>query len=186
MYDDRDEIQKWANVWDKAVEKGIFDGAPKPPTPSSNLGDHSFFGPTNSNSTDSISAPDAEYWKNVYSLSNNSGDYIDPMEMITEVAKAKNPEMGNIASAMAHSPNPVRPDTIGKDQEQFDMTFTEKDIEDLSELKIQLHAMEDKINDFEGRGENAKKYENQITTLKKKIDDLSDSLSRSFYLDGHK
>jgi len=34
MSDMMDDINKYAAIWDKALAKGIFNNAPKPPTPS--------------------------------------------------------------------------------------------------------------------------------------------------------
>jgi hypothetical protein len=36
------------------------------------------------------------------------------------------------------------------------------------------------LSEFEGRGENGKKFESQIAKIKTQIDELSDSMTRSF------
>ena len=39
-----DDINKYADIWDKALAKGIFDGAPKPPAPIEPEASADFFG----------------------------------------------------------------------------------------------------------------------------------------------
>ena len=174
--DHRNELDHWASVWDKACKKDLFPSKAEDIVPSANQADQSFFG-VHSRADDAPSvpsAPDAAYWNKVYKMSNNSGDAPD---VIQESVKA---------ISLKQSPNPIKPATVGADQDLtaagLDATFSEKDIEDLSVLKVKLHELQDKLNEFEGRGENSKKFETQITKLKAQIDGLSDSLTRSFYL----
>jgi hypothetical protein len=93
-------------------------------------------------------------------------------------------QVGDVAQAILQTPNPIRAHTVGKDQAlepgPLGLTFSEKDIEALSEMKIQLHDLECKLNEFEGLGKNGSKFEKEIKTLKEKIDDLSNSMGQAF------
>lgn len=171
--DYRKELDHWAGVWDKALEKNLFPKTPEASPPSALNGTESFFG-LKSRAEDaptSPSEPDAAYWNKVYHMSKDSGFGKAP-DILSESVKAKD------------APNPVKANTVGSDQdltpESLDATFSEKDIEDLSVLKVKLHELQDKMNEFEGRGENSKKFESQISKIKSQIDELSSSLTRSF------
>ncbi len=69
-----DQFADWTAQWEKAMEDGVFDDAPKPAQPRTQ---HSpdFFGQYPSpNAKGEI---DAEYWKQVYQMSNGQGDAPD-------------------------------------------------------------------------------------------------------------
>ena len=64
-----DDINKYADIWDKALAKGIFDGAPKPPAPIEPEASADFFGQMKTGEYD-IDSPlnegEAKYWKDVF------------------------------------------------------------------------------------------------------------------------
>lgn len=173
---DHADLMKWCQQWDDAQTKGIFkDDTPQLPTLNKKNSDNSFFGMCNSHSEDDIPTNDSDYWKQVLAMSDP--EYRE--EMLNE-----NKNVGNVAKAIAQSPNPVRPHSVGKDQDlspqSLGLTFSEQDVEELADLKLQLHALQDKLNSFESRGQNSKKFESQIKTLKRKIDELSDAMTQTF------
>jgi hypothetical protein len=173
--DFKKDLEHWAKIWDKAVEKKIFPQKEEI-IPSAQQTKNSFFGLINrpDDAPEAPLAPDVEYWNKVYKMSTHAGSAPD---ILSENAK----EMEDILNK---NPNPIKKDTVGVDQdltpESLSATFSEKDIEDLSVLKVKLHELQSKLNEFEGRGDNSKKFEDQITKLKKQIDDLSNSLNISF------
>ena len=172
------DLLHWASVWDKALEKNLFPKAEQNIVPSAQNGTESFFGLKSRSdyAPESPSAPDAEYWNKVYQKSKHTGPGAAP-EIFSE-------SVASNVKIVKDNPNPIKLSTVGADQaptpEAIDTTFSEKDIEDLAELKTKLHELNSKLSEFEGRGENGKKFESQIAKIKTQIDELSDSMTRSF------
>ena len=181
----QDDFNKWCDLWDKAQKDGIFDDAPKPPSPSPQTSDAaSFFGLVNTHSTNTVRDCDAQYWNDVYELTKNNDPqprYDNGEELLQE--ETTKSVLGKSADAIARSPNPIHPASVGTDQDltpgSLGLTFSEKDIEELSELKLQLHELTSKMASFEGEGKKAKQLESKLTALKKKIDEFSDELTHS-------
>jgi len=146
----RDDLDKWTAQWDKAQADGVFEDSPK----------------------------------QIQQLDLSPDGATDWQKANPELLQEDNKDAGNVAASIAQSPNPVRQSTAGKDQElepgPLGLTFSEKDIEDLSELKIKLHNLQDKLNTFEGRGENSTKFESQINSVKDKIEELSTAMTQAF------
>jgi hypothetical protein len=173
------EFQKYMDQWAAAQDKDIFKDDPQLPTPSAQKNKTSYFGLTsyNHDEPEEVNINDAEYWKKVISMSdsNFNGEIINEDDQKI---------VANVAKTIAQSPNPVKQHTIGKDQDltapSLGLTFSEQDVEELSELKKKVHALQDQLNTFESRGKNGQKFESQIETLQKKIDELSDAMTRTF------
>jgi hypothetical protein len=197
-YEDREQLEKWAQIIEKATADGKFKNAAGA-TPSPKTSEESFFGLQNTHPTDRPSAEDVKYWNQVSKKSENPSvlnESIDPKMArewrrhcgLSTAADKKivesNEDVANVAKSIAQSPNPIRTNTVGQDQAlepgPLGLTFSEEDIKNLDALKIQLYEMECKLNDFEGRGQNASKFEKQIQALKAKIDDLSTAMTQSF------
>ncbi len=96
-------------------------------------------------------------------------------------------DLANAANKMASSPNPVYPNSLGKDQ---DLIVTPnwsdgKDLIELHNMKISLHALENKLNTAwaNQNSKNVGKIQEQIRNLKRQIDDLSDSLPPNIFDD---
>jgi hypothetical protein len=174
MSDMMDDINKFSKIWDDAVQKGIFADAPKP---AGKQAETDFFGQYLNDEYDMdkpLNEVDVKYWAK---LSKKA----DPLfeESTTEDSK-KNTD------ALANAHNPVYPNTVGKDQD-VNVTpnwgFGGKEIEQLEELKKELHNLEVKLNSVidEKKSENdtpkGDKIQEKIDSLKKEIDELSDSLS---------
>lgn len=175
--DHRQELNHWAKVWDKALEKNVFPIKQEENVPSAQNGSEDFFGVTSRYEDESeISVPDAAYWNKIYQKSKETGPGVAP-DVLSESVEDN-------LKIVKDNPNPVKLSTIGPDQnvtpEALDATFSEKDVEDLADLKTKLFELENKINEFESRGENAKKFESQIAKIKTQIAELSDSMTRSF------
>lgn len=189
MQDQRDQLDKWADMWEKSQKDGVFDDAPKLPTPTQQTADVSYFGPTNTHPTDEIGDIDANYWNQVHAAA-MQGDFApDPLDnaesLIQESKEAEHQKLAaDIAKAMAHSPNPIRGGSVGEDQAMepgpLGVTFSPEELEELSELKKKLHALQDQVNAVEGKGGRGKKFESQIKTLKSQIDELSDHFTQAF------
>ena len=196
-YQDREELEKWAQIIEKATAEGKFKNAANV-TPSPKTSEESFFGLQNTHPTDRPTDQDVKYWNQVTKKAENPSvlnEAIDPKLVKTwrrmvglstkeDVVVESTEDVANVAKSIAQTPNPIRQNTVGMDQAlepgSLGLTFSEEDIKNLDALKIQLYEMECKLNDFEGRGQNASKFEKQIQALKAKIDELSTAMTQSF------
>lgn len=162
------QFDNWVDMWEKAQASGVFDNAPKPACPSRQTADVSFFGASEANPTEGPSDFDAQYWNQIYSLSNG-----EEPEMLHE---DRNPN--------PHQPNPVDVASFGTDQDMkpapLGMTFDEEDLKKLEGMKMQLHELGDKLAGAMGKGDNFKKFETKIASLTKQIDELSSSMTRPY------
>jgi hypothetical protein len=225
--DERDTFDSWCDQWEKAQKKGIFKDAPKTRVPTPNFEDADFFGNYHPPQDSKIEEPDAEYWQQVYQMSNNAGDspdVADPegdmigsgeeMEVLQDntldpyaddqddepTDTPERPEwskkgLKDINNAIAKTPNPIYPNTKGRDQGQggerkqsttVTKNWTDGDeLVELHTMRINLEKLESKMNAAEGLGDRtkAKKVQGQIDALWKQIDALSDSLDPDFVND---
>ncbi|RDJ35287.1 MAG: hypothetical protein DWQ19_10760 [Crenarchaeota archaeon] len=191
--DQYDQFDQWVDQWDKAQEEGIFEKPETPHTPSAQSADSSFFGYTNNlNADSSIEEPDAHYWDSVYELSKDCGveerkldddPHADDLDgdLIQEDIDVDPKYM---ADSMLKSANPVRPSSVGKDQDvsspvSVGATYDVSDLEQLEKVKTKLHNLIGKLNGMEAVGKSDAKLEQQIASLSKQLDEISDSLNRS-------
>ncbi len=156
----KDDIDIWKAKWDKAVESGLF-GEPKSiPSTSDATADFSFFGMRNDNHTEEIKDSDSAYWKAIDAVAND------------EIQMQRLDEADAVSIDL---PNPIRKSTEGQDQElepfQLGLTFDEKDISDLENLKIKLHDAQSKNAEMDSKFDD-------LENIIKKIDDLSNRMCR--------
>jgi hypothetical protein len=174
MGDMMDDINKFAKIWDDAVQKGIFNSAPSPKEDQEEERGTDFFGQYKTDEYDRdkpLNEVDAKYWK---MLSKEVGVCMNEQSPSSAALKAS-------ADAIGNSQNPVLPNTVGKDQElnvTSNWAMGGKEIEELEKLKVELHELESKLNSLMSK-EEAKPdpVQVKIESLKKEIDKLSDSLS---------
>jgi len=162
----KDDFDNWVDKWDKALQSDIFKDAPKPPSTSKHASDDSFFGLQQSNQTDSIQSSDSEYWRAINAVADGGVD----MQRLDEA------DMG-VAPLAGASPNPVRRETEGKDQNldprPLGSTFDEDDIKSLEDAKMKLYDLESKVATMDD-----KDYSPQIKAMIAKIDELSDKMGQ--------
>lgn len=168
-------MDQWCDMWDKALQDGFMD---KKDAPIEQSNTDSFFGMSNQTDEAGPDEDDVEAWRDIY----NGGEFLHGSNdegLLSEVKDDKATFKTNLDS-LVKSPNPVQPQTIGKDQEldSIDSTYTQEDIDELHELKIQLHGLQDKLASMDGKGEKNKKIESQMNALKEKIEDLSNGLGQ--------
>lgn len=172
MGDMMDDINKFAKIWDDAVQKGIFSPSEAEPKPVEDKGTD-FFGQyktTEYNIDRPLNEVDTKYWA---ALSKKA----DPIEEQKDYFK-------RTADAIANSQNPINPNSVGKDQD-VNVTpnwgFGGKEIEELEKLKVELHELESKLNALTSKDQDAKvdSAQSKIKSLKDEIDKLSDSLGGS-------
>lgn len=192
-----DDLNAWADQYQSAIDHGVFEDAPKPASPSPQTADTSFFGPVDSDPTDGPTDADAEYWQRLHEASAGMGGYVDPFEAFKKSQKAKaeteiqlentgdvKSDSAKIAQAIAQSPNPVKPGSIGMDQDIHDpgslgQTFSTEQLTQLAELKVQLHDLENKLNAFDVEGKAVRGLEGKISGLKSRINNMSDEMGHS-------
>ena len=162
----KNDFDGWLEKWDAALEKGIFEPSPTPPSTAQDTADHSFFGLRQDNHTDSIDKSDSDYWRAINAVADGG----------VESQRLDEADTG-VAPLASRDPNPVRRGTEGKDQDmeprQLGVTFTKEDIEQLEDMKKKLHEFESKVAAMDGNDRSM-----QIKAMIKKIDDLSDRLGR--------
>jgi hypothetical protein len=187
-----DQFNQWQADWEKALEDGVFDDPNKAPVPSSQAGSSSFFGYNNSpEAQEKVKEPDGAYWDSVYELSklystddrnldhDPHADHLEGDLMQEEVEV----DVKKMANSMIQSPNPIRANSFGKDQDLTNpistgATYDIADLESLEKVKLKLHGLIDKLNGLEGNGQGGGKLEQQIAALSKQIDEMSDNLNR--------
>lgn len=172
----KEQIVEWAQKWEKAQNEEIFKKEDQV-IPSKHVVNETFFGNRENQPTNEVSSVDAKYWDTVYKYSQLFGEQsCDPLHMTEELKKV--------------SPNPTSASSIGPDAaltpEAIGSTYTPEDLEDLAEMKQQLYALEAKLGEMEGRGENSGKFSTKIEKLKAKIDEMSDLITYEFRLDQNK
>ena len=192
----RDDFDSWCDKWDKAQEDGVFDDvtdnhfAPSPQTAQT-----SFFGAVDADPTPAgsdVDKVDAKYWNRVYNMSDHQGMAPDPLEAADgRLLQEDKPPAGypsgsdvaKVANVIANSPNPIRPNTVGPDQDMgpdsLGVTFNDEDLEEIAEVKLKIHELEDKLNSLEGVGKKAKGVDGKIEGLREKLEDLSTALSHT-------
>ena len=175
------DFGKWCDQWDKALEDGLFDDAPKPNKPSSppDLSAYDAESLPDNNDVDGmLNEVDAKYWKSVYNLSSNQGDAPD---VIKEANSPKSKDLGKRAMVVANEPNPVRINTVGKDQDARSDSSTSEAFQTLTELKKELHLIGNKLAEM--KDSNLDVIYSKFEKIQKKIDELSDSLVPNYVSD---
>ena len=180
------EIDNWADMWDQAQAKGVFDDVEQPHTPSPQTSDGSFFGLQSTHSTEAPSDVDAQYWNNISKMSGNGANVPDPTALGEEEGEQLLRDATDISQSWTDSksrnkkypPNPMRVDSGGEDQKlkpiQLGHTFDEEDIQQLADMRLKLHDLGSKLAADPQDGN--KKVESQIEGLKKKLEELSSSM----------
>jgi hypothetical protein len=182
-----EDFGKWCDQWDKALDDGLFDDAPKPNTPSSppDLSGYDAESlPDHGKSTDGIlNEVDAKYWNSVYKLSSNQGESPDVVnELSSKEGNSPSPkELGKRAMVVANEPNPVRINTVGKDQDARSDSSTSDAFHKLSELKKELHSIGNKLAEM--KDSNLDAIYSKFEKISSKIDELSDSLAPNYVSD---
>lgn len=170
------EFDNFVNMWDKALEKGIFK-AEEMPKVNSQTAQSSFFGFTNTNPTEEINKTDNDYWNAIY---NTSSDHASGTNVLNEEEHRTIPS------------NPQARDSLGSDQDmksqQLGVTYSNEDLEKIAEIKKELYELEVKYNTSMGFGDykSQKKLQSQIESKKQELDKLSDSTGVAYKNDGPK
>jgi hypothetical protein len=206
------ELEKWVDVWEKAMEKGIF-----PETPKQDINPQQYqtdyFGNVRRDGSEKVTLNDcdAKYWNQVYKMSKHGNDVPnilteqqpskvdgvgteEPLESEPQGKLRDVPSKDSLATKgaeLGNTANPVEPPSRGEDQRKHvtpDWSDGSK-LRELVYMKHNLYNLEVKINSspkFGAYGPDSaeiKKIQTQIDELRHKIDELSNSLSPDFVQD---
>lgn len=189
-----DDLEDWVQKWDKANEEGVFGKSDNaPPVISKQSQTQDFFGITQQdvdhdedNEYASLNECDSKYWSDLYELTKRYGK---DSSVVSEYLGGKLSETTSVdkksySDSLVSSANPVRPSTVGNDKDLTDpvamgSTYDVADLQKLDDLKIKLHNLIDKLNGVEAKGESVTKLENQIDSLQKQIDEMSNNFGKS-------
>lgn len=159
-----DQFDAWLSDWDKARQTKDFQ-AKEQPIPDEELGSGFGFGLVSSNGGGGPRDAQDDYW-----------NYLAGGEELLQEDE---------------TPNPVYPDSVGKDQDKPKAAWVDNNvIEEIQNLKKKLYELEVKLNANDAGGkkwaEKAQllepfsketgKFQQQLAEMKKKIDELSNSL----------
>lgn len=166
-----DDINKYAKIWDKALEDGIFKDAPKERN-FTGMGTD-FFGQSlamDDLGDEPLNEAQIEIWKSLAAVpSLTSGS------LIKEESVPSKDSLKNSANKGANAHNPINPTTIGKDSVYQNAGVEPHEIEKMEEMKKQMEKLEVSLAKMDLNDTNRKKAEKKLATLKEKYDELSDS-----------
>ena len=187
-----DDINKYAQIWDSALAKGIFADAPKPPAPSEPEASADFFGQLKTDVYDMdgvLTEGESKYWAQIAKSAAQRTPYHMPLNEERDMDAAT---VKKHANRLGSTFNPVYPNTVGKDQDLgTPVKVTQnwgvggKELNDLEDLKKRLYELEVKLSQSGIiKPEKGKKKGGAESTilkgmedLRKDIDELSDKLN---------
>ena len=177
------DFGKWCDQWDKALEDGLFDDAPKPNKPSSppDLSDYDDESLPDKPVDGMLNEVDAKYWNSVYKMSTNQGDAPDVVNELSSKEAPNAKELGQRAMVVANEPNPVRINTVGKDQDARSDASASEAFQKLTELKKELHLIGNKLAEM--KDSNLDAIYSKFEKIQKQMDELSDSLVPNYVSD---
>jgi hypothetical protein len=189
------QFDNWCDMWQKAQEDEDFvSGCKDSDTQGSTSPEKiDFFGQNHEEADDEFEPGSLDYWTKIYNMSNNAGDAPDvtKWEVLTDgvnnVPEPVKPnltdaEMGKVVKSMGNSANPIQPSSVGRDTDYKPNISNVYSLEQLSDMKINLHELECKlnVNDALGKVKDGVKVQAKIDELRKKIDELSDAITPNF------
>jgi hypothetical protein len=171
----REDMEKYAALWDNAVKNNVF-GDEKKPEEKKAIPNTGYFGnPTYMEDEDMeqqfLEAKNNKFAKDLAHWTMMVEDICPKKEVLKEEEKE-----------IVHF-NPVHKSTFGKDQEPKvtqNWAVGGKEYFKLEELKVKLEKLESELNSLvaEDLEKDSEKMQAKIDDLKKEIDDVSDSLTK--------
>lgn len=171
--DPRDQFDQWCDLWDQAQEDGVFPETETPPTAANQIPDYDY-GLDEPESEPPLSQDDFEsgdpnqdaYW-----------NYVNSEEVQEQLFHEQSKQ---------YTPNPIYPDSVGKDQEvPMPVWVDEKLLGEVEGLKRRLYDIECKVNAKDAGGKTwvtkarlseDKSQRGQLDRLRQRIDRISNSL----------
>ncbi len=188
--DTRKSLEDWADTWDKACEEGIFDDVKPQEHEPINLSPFDFqaAGVEEGGQTGEKSLED---WASTWDKACEEGIFDDepkpaPEPQAPAIFDAEGDAKGDVEGdpellQERKTPNPVWPDSVGKDQEHPKPVWVSEEIvKEIEGLKDKLFKLENKLakdsGDFIDQATGDKKVMSQIESMRKQIDQMSSSL----------
>lgn len=171
------QFKELIKLWEENQHKVTDNNKPK--LVSKNCTKKDFFGVSTLKEEESTLIEDARYWNEV----NNILGYYNNINKISEGnCKACDPK--TYVDAMSKSPNPIRPQSIGKDTDikndvSTNALYDPFDLDKLISLKHKLDDLLVKLNSEQVSGKNVSSLEKRIVALTEDLDKLSESLGKS-------
>lgn len=171
------DFNNWCDMWEKAQEDEDFQKESPKVEPNPHR--------------------DADYWNAVYEKMNkydDAPDLANPQILTEENQKDKitipipkkpnlsTKELGDVAKSAANAANPTTATSAGKDQDYKPNLADVYQLEQLHDMKIKLYDLECKLNEKDALAQSKEgmKIQVQIEDIKRKIDELSDSITPDF------
>ncbi|MEI8270261.1 MAG: hypothetical protein WCG45_02740 [bacterium] len=170
----REDLEKYAALWDNAVKNNVFGDEKKQPEEKT-IPNTGYFG----NPTE---VPEEEMEQFLESKNNKFSKDLAYWTMLVEDICPKKEVIEEEEKEIVHF-NPVQKSTFGKDQEpkvSQNWAMGGKEYFKLEELKVKLEKLESELNAFDAKSleKESGKMQSKIDDLKKEIDDVSDSLTK--------
>jgi hypothetical protein len=186
------KLNNWTDLWEKAQKEGVF-GDSAQPVPENPI-------PYASHEPKGHDNVDKEYWNNVYANSRHAGDAPDPFtkpEVLNDwnvvsgdrttpqpqplKSDLTDKEKGDVVRTAADAANPIEPSSVGKDQNYKPNWADVQQLEQLHDMKVNLHELESKLNAGDAMAtDKGQKIQKQIDSLRVRMDELSDELTPDF------
>jgi hypothetical protein len=172
-------FQTWLNQWNDALKTDAFKKEER--------ADDELLFVTESVQKNNTSKCDEKYWEDIWKLSlgfngdqNAFDDYLNNKLTNEEVDQS----VKNLMKALTMSPNPIKPSSVGMDQDptnvrSLDLTYTDEDIDELAKLKSEIEELKIKLASKESLGEKPEDISKKIETLQKKVNELSDKMTQT-------
>lgn len=200
------ELEKWMDVWDKALEQGIFPEEPKQQEINPQVYQTDYFGNVRNsgNVETSLNECDAKYWNQVHKMAKGGKVVTDVTKFNEQTSEIKGigteeplasqpqgklrevPSKGDLgvkAAELGNTANPVEPPSRGEDQRRkvTPEWADGKGLRELVYMKHNLYNLEVKLNSnpkFGSYGDEAP----EIKKIQTQIDEIKhkiDELSNS-------
>ena len=166
-----DDINKYAKIWDKALEDGIFNDMPK--EKNFNGMGLDFFGQSLAGEDlgdQPLNEAQIEIWKSLAAVTSlTSGSVINEESVPSKDA------LKNVANKVANSHNPINHTTVGKDSIYQNAGVEPDEIKKMEEMKKAMEKLEISLAKMKLNDVKRKKAEKKLMALKEKYNELSDS-----------
>lgn len=156
---DKNDIQKWADKWDEAQKKGVFNNGVS-------------IQPLSVEDNPLDSAKDL-YWKNI-------NREIGLLQEDHAGTPANKEDLAHQSQDQARAANPVYHHTVGSDQDLKPWTpnwIDGKELEELTKLKADLYDLENELNKKDALGESSSEIQTKIKSMWEKLNRLSNDLT---------
>ncbi len=196
-----DNFEKWKDQWEKAMDDGVFDDAPRPAFLPPEGEEDQYTGFFTNQSMGNKKDVDAEYWNKM----NKSSGYTDPLDephdlsmqgqdlvpisedaeddSLVSTEKPDGKSNRKITDELGPTPNPTNATNRGVDNRSHVTPNWAggKKIVELHNMKLNLQKLEDKLAvDPMMEDKKSKSVASQIEALWRRIDQLSNSLSPDY------